>query len=217
MPALSLSSTQCEGYFAFDWTPVTGATDYEVFQLQGNEMVSIGTTASASYTLSGLSSGTEYWVTVCARLSGQRGRKAFAIKRIPNSGTCSGSISNNDIKLDSIIAPVYGRLNTSTALTATTTVSARIKNLDDANVTSFKMRYYVGGTLVIEDVVSATVTPGSAYTHNFSVPYNFSAAGNYIVKAEVENTTGADPVAVNNSITDTVRQLNNDPLVTSVY
>ena len=152
MPTLSLSSTQCEGYFAFDWTAVAGATDYEVFQLQGTEMVSIGTTLSTSYMLSGLSSATEHWVTVCARLSGQRGRKAFAIKRIPNSGTCIGAISNNDIKMDSIIAPVYGRLNTSTALTATTTVSARIKNLDDNDVTSFKMRYYVGGTLVIEDV-----------------------------------------------------------------
>ena len=104
---------------------MTGATDYEVFQLQGTEMVSIGTTASTNYTVSGLSSGTEYWVTVCARLSGQRGRKAYAIKRTPNSGTCSGSISNNDIKMDSIIAPVYGRLNTSTALTATTTVVSK--------------------------------------------------------------------------------------------
>jgi hypothetical protein len=212
MPTLSISSTQCEGYFAFDWTAVTGATDYEIFQLQGTEMVSIGTTASTSFIVSGLSSSAEYWVTVCARLSGQRGRKAFAIKRIPNSGTCAGAISNNDIKMDSIIAPVYGRLNTSTALTTTTTVSARIKNLDDANVTSFKMRYYVGGTLVIEDIVSTIVTPGNTYTHNFSVPYNFSPAANYILKVEVENTTGTDPVSANNTITDTVRQLSNDPI-----
>ena len=212
MPTLSLSSTQCEGYFAFDWTVVSGATDYEVFQLQGTEMVSIGTTVSTSYTLSGLSSSTEYWVTVSARLNGQRGRRAFAIKRIPNSGTCVGAISNNDIKMDSIIAPVYGRLNTSTALTAATTVSARIKNIDDANVTSFKMRYYIGGTQVIEDLVSATITPGNTYTHNFSVTYDFSTAGNYILKVEVENTTGVDPVSINNSITDTIRQLNNNPI-----
>jgi hypothetical protein len=212
MPTVSLSSTQCEGYFAFDWTTVTGATDYEVFQLQGTEMVSIGTTASTSHILSGLSSSKEYWVTVCARLSGQRGRKARALKRTPNSGTCSGSISNNDIKMDSIIAPVYGRLNTLTALTAVTTVSARIKNLDDNNVTNFKMRYYIGGALVVEDIISATVTPGSTYTHSFSVPYNFSSVGNYILKVEVENTTGIDPVSNNNSIIDTVRQLNNDPI-----
>jgi hypothetical protein len=212
MPALSLSSTQCEGYFAIDWAPVAGATDYEIFQLQGTEMVSIGTTTSTNYTVSGLSSGTECWVTICARIGGQRGRKAFALKRTPNSGTCAGVISDNDIKIDSIIAPVYGRLNTSTALTTTTIVSARIKNLDDANVTSFKMRYYVGGTQVIEDLVSAVITPGNTYTHNFSVPYDFSAAGNYILKVEVENITGTDPVIANNSITNTVRQLSNDPI-----
>jgi len=210
MPTISLSPTQCEGYFAINWTAIPGATDYEVFQLQGTEMVSIGTTTSTNYTLSGLSSGTEYWVTVCARVGGQRGRKGYAIKRIPNSGTCSGAISNDDIKLDSIIAPIYGRLNTSTALSSSTIVSARIKNLDDNTITSFKMRYYVGGTLVIEDLVSTTITPGNTYVHNFSVPYNFSAAGNYILKVEAENTTGADPVAANNSITDTIRQLSND-------
>jgi hypothetical protein len=139
-------------------------------------------------------------------------KKSVCNKTNPNSGTCAGVISNNDIKMDSIIAPIYGRLNTSTALTATTTVSARIKNLDDANVTSFKMRYYVGGALVIEDQVSATITPGNTYTHNFSLPYNFSPAGNYILKVEVENTTGADPISANNSIIDTVHQLNNDPI-----
>jgi hypothetical protein len=66
MPTLSLSSIQCEGYFNLDWTSVTGATDYEVFQLQGTELISIGTTTSTSYTISGLQRDTEYWVTVCA-------------------------------------------------------------------------------------------------------------------------------------------------------
>src|SRR5204862_6800236 len=114
--------------------------------------------------------------------------------------------------MDSIIAPVYGRLHTSTALTTATTVSARIKNLDDNNATSLKMRYYVGGSLVVEDLVLTTVTPGSTYTHIFSLPYNFSSEGNYILKVEVENTTGADLISSNNSITDTIRQLNNDPI-----
>ena len=212
-PTLSLSATQCEGYFAIEWNAVTGATDYEIFQLQGTEMISIGTTTSTNYVINGLSSSTEYWLSVAARLSGQRGRRAFAIKRTPGSGTCSGTISDNDIKLDSITAPIYGRLNTSTALSTTTTVSARIKNLDDANLTSFKMRYYIGGSLIVEDNVSATITPGSTYTHNFSLPYNFSTAGNYPLKVEVENTTGIDPVSANNSITDTIRQLRNDPLI----
>ena len=60
--------------------------------------------------------------------------------------------------------------------------------------------------------MSATVTTGNIYTHNFSVPYNFSTAGNYILKVEVENTTGVDVVIANNSIIDTIRQLSNNPI-----
>lgn len=212
VPILTLSATQCEGYISIDWAAIPGATDYEIFQLQGTEMVSVGTTTATTYNLGGLNPNDECWVAVSARIGGIRGRRSDAVKRIPNSGSCAGNISNNDLRMDSIIAPVYGRLNTSTALTATTTVSARIKNLDDNNATSFKMRYYVGGSLIVEDLVSTIVTPGSTYTHNFSLPYNFSTAGNYVLKVEVENTTGVDPVSSNNSITDTIRQLNNDPI-----
>jgi hypothetical protein len=212
IPIATLSATQCEGYISLDWAAIPGATDYEIFQLKGKGMVSVGTTTATTYSVAGLNTNEECWVAVSARIGGVRGRRSDAIKRIPNSGTCAGSISNNDLRLDSIIAPVYGRLNTSTALTTATTVSARIKNLDDNNVSSFKMRYYVDGSLVVEDLVSTTVTPGSTYTHNFSLPYNFSVAGNYILKVEVENVTGADPISLNNSITDTIRQLNNDPL-----
>jgi hypothetical protein len=162
---------------------IPGAIDYEIFQLQGTEMISVGTTTATTYSLSGLNPNDECWVAVSARNGGVRGRRSDAIKRIPNSGSCAGNISNNDLRMDSIIAPVYGRLNTSTALTTTTTVTARIKNLDDNNVTSFKMRYYVGGSLVVEDLVSTTVTPGTTYTHNFSLPYNFSVAGRLCFKS----------------------------------
>ena len=212
IPNPTLSATQCEGYISMDWTAIPSATDYEIFQLKGTDMVSVGTTAATTYSVGGLNANEECWVAVSARIGGIRGRRSDAVKRIPNSGTCAGSISNNDLRIDSIIAPVYGRLNTSTALTAATTVSARIKNLDDYNVTSFKMRYHVDGSLVVEDLVSTTLTPGSTYTHNFSLPYNFSIAGNYVLKVETENVTGPDPITSNNSITDTIRQLNNDPI-----
>jgi hypothetical protein len=175
-------------------------------------MVSVGTTTATTYSVA--------WFEYERRMLGggkcknrwSKRKKIRCSKKNSYSGTVAGSISNNDLRMDSIIAPVYGRLNTSTALTTATTVSARIKNLDDNNVTSFKMRYYVGGSLVVEELVSSIVTPGSTYIHNFSLPYNFSIAGNYILKVEVENLTGTDPISSNNSITDTIRQLNNDPI-----
>ena len=51
-PVLNLSAiSQCEGYMSIEWSAIPGATDYEIFQLQGPEMISIGTTTSTNYTL----------------------------------------------------------------------------------------------------------------------------------------------------------------------
>jgi hypothetical protein len=62
VPSLSLSSAQCEGYIAVNWTAVPGATDYEVMMKQGGEMVSVATTAATAYTLKDLSKDSIYWV-----------------------------------------------------------------------------------------------------------------------------------------------------------
>src|SRR4029079_5578995 len=97
------------------------------------------------YSISGLSKDSVYWVSVRARVNGSPGRRATAISRQPNSGTCSGDISNNDLKIDAILAPTSGRLHTSSELSPTTTVSVRIKNLNDSTVNNFDLRYSVNG------------------------------------------------------------------------
>jgi len=212
IPAISLSAIQCEGYLSINWAAITAATGYELFMLRGSEMVSVGETTALAYTFSGLSPDSIYWVSVRAKINGGAGRRALAVSRQPNNGTCSGGISNNDLRMDSVITPFSGRLLTSTALTSSTSVTARIKNLDDADIANFKLRYYVGGSIIVEDIVGPVIAR-TTFTHTFSVPYDFSVAGNYILKVEVENNSGADPVAANNFIIDTIRQLRNDPII----
>ena len=144
LPTVSLSATQCEDYFRIDWTAVAGSTDYEVMMMQGGEMISVATTTATTYTFSGLSKDTAYWVTVRARLNGNAGRRALAISRQPNSGTCAGTISDNDLKMDAILSLSSGRKFTSTELNASVTLSVRIKNtLDDAAANNFDMKYSV--------------------------------------------------------------------------
>jgi hypothetical protein len=79
IPVISLSAIQCEGYFSIDWTAITGATDYELFMLKGTEMVSVGTTTALTYTFSGLSPDSVYWVSVRARINGGASRRAVAV------------------------------------------------------------------------------------------------------------------------------------------
>ena len=213
IPTVTVSSIQCQGYFSFDWNTIPGATDYEVFKLYAGEMVSLGTTTLTSYTLTGLARDSFYWVSVRARINGQPGRRAIAQTRQPNNGTCTGAISNNDLLLDSIIAPLSGRLLTSTALTSATSIIARIKNLDDASVTSFRMRYSLnGGVSWVEETVNTTVPGAASYTHTFSTTANLAAIGTFEIRVEVINLSAADPVSANNLIIRNIKQLPNSAL-----
>jgi hypothetical protein len=207
-----LAGTQCEGYIALQWGAVTGATDYEVMMLRGDEMVSMGTTAGTTFTISGLSKDTLYWVSVRARVNGNPGRRAPAISRLPASGTCSGTISDNDLKIDAILAPASGRLHTSSELSATTVISVRIKNLDDAVVGTYAVKYSVNGGAFTLPESDGPISAGGTSTHNFTATYNFSNVGSYILKVAVQNTSAADPVAANDTMVVIIKQLPNDTI-----
>lgn len=215
-PIVTLSAVQCEGYISIDWTAVAGATDYEVMMLRGDEMVSVTTTNATSYTFNGLSKDSVYWVTVRPRINGHPGRRSLAISRQPNSGTCAGTISDNDLKMDAIVSPTSGRQFTSTALTAATTITVRMKNLDDVAVNNFDLKYFVNGILIATEPVSTPVGGGAVYTHNFTTTYDFSTTGIYTIKAVINNTSAVDPVSANDTVTMIVKQLANPPLTISV-
>jgi len=212
LPVVSLDPVQCEGYIKINWTAIAGATDYEVMWLQGTEMVSVATTTGLTYTFSGLSKDLTYWVTVRPRINGNPGRRANAISRQPNSGTCAGTISDNDLKMDAIISPASsGRELTSTALTATHAISIRIKNLDDAvSSGDITVSYSInGGPAVTETITTpvADIAAGGTLTHTFATTANLSATGNYSIA--VSATKASDAVTANNSMTTVFKQLTN--------
>jgi hypothetical protein len=215
MPVVSLAATQCEGYIGINWAAVPGATDYEVMMQQGDEMVSIATTNSLTYTFSGLSKDSVYWVTMRARINGKPGRRAVAISRQPDSGTCTGTISDNDLKIDSIISPSSsGRIFTSSALSNSVPITIRIKNLDDAvSSGNINVSYSInGGAPVSELIISpvADIAAGRFLDHTFGTNADLSAAGSYSL--QVTATKASDPVVVNNSLTKIYKQLNNQPI-----
>lgn len=213
LPVVSLSSTQCEEYIAINWAAVPGATDYEVMKLQGDSMASVATTNSLTYTFSGLSKDSVYWVTVRARINGKPGRRAVAVSRQPNSGTCAGTISDNDLKIDSIISPASsGRVFTLSALTNSVPVTIRIKNLDDAvSSGNINVSYSINGGAPVSEVIpspgAADIAAGSFIDYTFATNANLSAVGSYSL--QVTATKASDPVIINNSLTKIYKQLNN--------
>lgn len=216
LPVVSLAATQCEGYITINWTSVTGATDYEIMMLQGDEMKSVATSAGTSYTFNGLSKDSVYWVTVRARVNGKPGRRAVAVSRQPNSGSCSGTISDNDLKIDAIVSPTSGRKFTSTQLSSATAITVRVKNLDDAPVNNFDLKYSINGGVFVTENVATTIAAGATYTHTFITTADLSAPGNYSLVAVVKNAT-ADPVAANDTATVLVRHADNQPLNLTSY
>lgn len=216
LPVASFASVQCETYLSMNWTAVPGATDYEVMRLIGTEMQSVAIVPSTTtnYVFSGLSRDTVYWVGVRPRLNGKPGRRSTAISRQPNSGTCAGSISDNDIRMEALVSPASsGRLNTSTVLSANQSLSVRIKNLDDVAYTGpVTLTYQINATApVSENITLTNLASGASYVHVFAGSVDFSAAGSYSIRVSVDRP--GDPVAANNSLVQVVRQLSNSPLV----
>lgn len=214
VPVMALSPVQCERYAAVQWTPVTGATDYEVMRLQGTEMKPVAVTTGLNYTFTGLSRDSTYYFSVRPRLNGIPGRRAVAIKRNPSDGTCAGAISDNDLGIDSIISPRRsGRMLTSGSLSATHPVTIGIRNFDDQPVAgSFEVGYSIGesGAAVHWETVGQGIPAQGYLEYTFNQPADLHAAGTYVFNFFVKSN--GDVVPVNNQKTIVVKQLPNAAL-----
>jgi hypothetical protein len=151
-------SVPCEGYVNLSWSAVSGATDYEVLQLAEDEFVSLGITSSTIFSVKGLDKSKTYWFTVRGRLTDSLGQRAVATSIIPVSSTpCTAAEFDNDLKIDSLLSPLNGRLFTSNALSAAHPVTVRIKNLDDvATSGSYSLTYQINGGPIISETTSAS-------------------------------------------------------------
>lgn len=220
MPIDSLTPHQCEGYIQLGWRPVPGATDYEVMWLQGDEMVSkaIVPSGTLNYTFSGLSKDSVYWVSVRPRINGNPGRRAIAVSRQPNNGSCSNGVSDNDLVVDDILSPASsGREFSNTALPNNANITIRIKNLDDVVSTgNIDVSYSINGGTPVTATITPVTTPaedipaGGFIDYTFATPADLSPSGVYSI--EVTATKASDPVTVNNSKTKLFKQLANPPI-----
>ena len=201
------ASQQCEGYCKIMWPAVPGATDYQVLMKRGPAMEIIATTTNLSYTVSGLSKDSVYWFSVLPRINGIAGKRSNGQSYQPNGGSCGGNISDNDLKLDAILSPNTGRRFSAAQLTANETISVQIKNLDDAAVNDYDVKYSINGSAFIAQHISSSVAAGSTAVVNFP-GVNLSAEGTYTITAVVKNTA-PDGVVKNDTLVKTVKQLVN--------
>lgn len=208
-------SVPCEGFVQLNWTAVTGASSYDIMQLDADTMKLIGNITSLNYLVSGLSSTTEYWFAVRAKNNTNYGRRSVAVRVTPSSGTCSLSAYDNNFKALAIAGPVSGRQLTSSALTGSEQVRLTIKNLDNtASSGSYDLYYQVNGGPVSMESSSVVVAALGSATYSFTPTAAFTAPGIYTIKAWVKRPLDAWPS--DDTAVITIKHIANPPLTLPV-
>lgn len=211
-PMVQLAADQCPGYMAITWNPISGAVAYELLMASAGAMVPVDTVADTTYAFSGLSLNDRAYVAVRPLLSGGvPGMRSVAVSRIPNDGTCAGSIADNDLALTAIASPVSGRTGTSTSLGANTPLLVTVRNLDDQANANFLVHYRVngGGWQTFQAPAPALA---NAETSLLAGVLDFSAEGNYWLDVVVQNLSASDPNRRNDTFRRLIRRLPNPPI-----
>jgi hypothetical protein len=209
-PTITATNT-CEGSVQLNWTAITSAGSYDILQLDADTMKVIGNTVANNYLITGLNKNTSYWFGVAAKNSTVAGRRSVSLKVLPNSGPCTLSAFNNDLKVDSILEPTTARQLFSNAANATKPVKVLIKNNGTVAVTGpYTVSFDYGGGTVAE-TVNTTINAGGSGTYTFTGTYPVIAAGyEYQFKAWVTKST--DGNHLNDTAYKIVKYINNDAI-----
>jgi hypothetical protein len=213
-PVLTATNT-CPGYAQLNWNSVTGADSYDIMKLSGDTMVVISNTTDTSFLVTSLSKDSSYWFAVRAVSSGIGGRRSIGQNTIPNAGACTATILNNDLVMDSLLAPTSGRQFTITqpGIQRITVHVRNPGNLATAGPISYSLQ--VNGGPIVTEVSLTTLAAGSGINYTFSPAnsYDFSSAGVYTIKTWIHY--GSDTIPSNDTIITTIKNLRNDPVVLS--
>jgi len=203
----------CEGAVQLDWDPVTGATSYEIVQLDNDSMKVIGNTVSNAYLITGLDKNKQYWLGVLAKNNGVAGRRSISLPVQPNSGNCTLATFNNDIKVDVIVEPTTARQLFANAANATKPVKITIKNLGTVSVSGPYEASFNYGAGTVTETINTTINAGASFTYTFTGTYPVIASGyQYNFKAWV--TKSSDNNHLNDTAYKTVKYINNDAITT---
>lgn len=210
-PTIQAATIQCPGYFAFNWNALPNATNYQILKKIGDDLVPVDTVNTTQYVLKNLPLDSLCYVAVTPFINGQLGFRSNAISHLPNTGNCSGAISNGDIMLQGITAPKTGRQHTSTALTSNESMTVLVRNLDDVSVTNFKISFKVNSNGWQAQTFTTTIPANTVVPITVS-GLNLVSVGSYMIQVAVENLSSSDANLINDTIKVIVKQLANPPL-----
>jgi len=212
---LVTASVPCEGFTQLSWPAITGATSYDILQLQGDSMGVIGNTTSLTYLVSGLNATNTYWFGVRAKNNAVAGRRSLTVSSLPATGTCTLGNFDNNFKAVAITGPATGRQFSTGALTASEQVRLMVKNLDNiASSGSYDLYYQVNSDPAVMESSSFVIAALGSNTHSFAATNAFANPGIYNIKAWVKRTGDVQPLDDTTFLT--IKNLANPPLALPV-
>lgn len=209
---LLAASNVCTGAVQLNWAPVTGATAYDILQLNADSMKVIATTTANSFLAEGLNRNGTVWFGVAAKNNTLSGRRSLSVSSTTNGGACVLPAFNNDLQVDSILTPATARQYFSNANNATAAVSILIRNLGATPVAApFNISYTIGAVTVTE-TINTSIAAGDTLSYSFTGMYPVIANG-YAYNFKAWVSLAADGNHLNDTAYKTVKFINNDPIV----
>ena len=174
------------------WNAVTGADEFAIYKLGATQMEVIGVTDSTAFDYYGLTPGETYWFSVEARTTaGGKGRRADAVS-YTHVGT--GICPVDDLALDSLIAPMDIGFDCSVGnYTNSETVTVRIVNSGNSDLSGFPVSYQKDSGLVVSETFAGTILSGDTATYTFAATVDLSAGDAFSITVLVGDPLDAIP------------------------
>ncbi len=162
------------------WSPVMGATSYEIMRLGEREMIHLDATDKTSIIVEDPEPTTESWFSV--RALGEHdavGLRTNAIKRQAGNFNCH----TTDLMMEEIKTAQWGVFQTESMDLSSVVVSVKIRNYGTETVSDIPLSYQLNNNPEVQETYNGSLGPDETIVFHFSETINISAQGTYTLTA----------------------------------
>ncbi len=181
----------CPSSITISWSPVAGATDYDVYLLGTETMEIVGNTSTTSFAIPINNPFTNNWFAVQAN-GGNGWTSMRSVAQNYNSGLLNCSL-NVDLAVTSILntADEFQPLCNS----APVMITAEITNLGQQDQSNFDVMYQLNNDTPVIESFSGTLNSGNNAIFTFTTPLTIT--GNGLSTLKVSTVIAGDEQAIN--------------------
>lgn len=167
---------ECPDSVGLQWSPVAGASAYEVSMLGAKYMDSVATSANNSVTIYGTAPNVDKWFSVRAiGANGGKGRRVTAIFKPAGTFNCPLAYDNEMLQLVSPTAGIYRNCPSNGSVD----VTVHFRSLSINPVSNFPVSYRLNSGATVTETFTGTLNTFDTASFTFSVPVSLLPTGSY--------------------------------------